>query len=335
MSMPLMYWGVQQQTQQSRWVSLVLSRGEGSPSPPASNILPNAAQDAITKHIAGTCPSWCPPGPTKAFSANLFSRWSALVAGFIPPQGHNLGFPFMELHDVPVGPFFQPPVVPLNSSTPTWSINHSSQFCIINKLSVGALCSIIQITNEDITQYWPQDQSQGYTTNNWLPDGLHVAGIHPLNPTLQQFSACLTAHPFIYFIRLDIRTLQEIVSKALLKRRKQHSLLLPLTLYQSFHHRRVSGWSHMISPFVNVSSQLQITLTGSEMVSRMICPGIKVKMTQILLLVILETEMALTFFHSSVRNSPQLPLLLFMSNIVHKIKAEYCIFYYWKNKYVN
>ncbi|KAK4832384.1 hypothetical protein QYF61_022239 [Mycteria americana] len=52
--------------------------------------------------------------------------------------------------------------VPLDGSTTSWCINHSSQFCIISKLAEGVFCSIIQIINEAVRQYWSQYQPLGY-----------------------------------------------------------------------------------------------------------------------------------------------------------------------------
>ena len=45
--------------------------------------------------------------------------------------------PFVELHEIPAGPFLQPVQDPLNSSTTAWCINHLSQFCTICKLAEG------------------------------------------------------------------------------------------------------------------------------------------------------------------------------------------------------
>jgi len=47
------------------------------------------------------------------------------VRGVIPLQVQD----FVELHEIPVGPFLQPVEVPLDGSTTSWSMNSSSQFC--------------------------------------------------------------------------------------------------------------------------------------------------------------------------------------------------------------
>lgn len=40
-------------------------------------------------------------------------------------------------------------------------ISHS-WFCAVCKLAEGTLCPIIQITDEDVKQYWSQHQPLGY-----------------------------------------------------------------------------------------------------------------------------------------------------------------------------
>ena len=75
--------------------------------------------------------------------------------------------PLAELYEVPVSPFLQPVVVPLDGSTTLWSISHSSRFGVISKLAEDTFCTIIQIINEDVkqdrTQYWPL----GCTSSHW------------------------------------------------------------------------------------------------------------------------------------------------------------------------
>ena len=56
--------------------------------------------------------------------------------------------PFVELHEVFFCPSLQPVKVPLNGSTALWCISHSSQLRIIGKLAEGALCPLIQATDE-------------------------------------------------------------------------------------------------------------------------------------------------------------------------------------------
>ncbi|KAF4788483.1 Acyl-CoA-binding domain-containing protein 5 [Turdus rufiventris] len=56
---------------------------------------------------------------------------------------------------VPVSPFFQPAVVPLDGSTTLWHISHS-QFCVICSFAEGAFCPIIQAIAKGVKQDWPQ-----------------------------------------------------------------------------------------------------------------------------------------------------------------------------------
>ena len=73
-----------------------------------------------------------------------------IVHGVIPSRTQDLAFPLVELHDVPVSPFLLHVEVPLNCSTTSWCISHSSQFCTICKLSDGALYPIILIIIEEV-----------------------------------------------------------------------------------------------------------------------------------------------------------------------------------------
>jgi len=68
-----------------------------------------------------------------------FGPQHVLVHGVIPPQVQGLAFPFADLQRTPVHPFLQPVWVPLNGSTTSWCVNHSSQFCII--LNLLSVCS--------------------------------------------------------------------------------------------------------------------------------------------------------------------------------------------------
>lgn len=63
--------------------------------------------------------------------------------------------PLVVFSKVPVSPFFQPAVVPLDDSTTLWHISHS-QFCVICSFAVGVLCPIIQVIAKGVEQDWPQ-----------------------------------------------------------------------------------------------------------------------------------------------------------------------------------
>lgn len=123
----------------------MLTRGEESPLRPARNT-PNASQEALgllsCKGILLAHGQPVHQGPQYI-----------LVYGFIPPQGQDFSFPFVELDDIHVGPFLQHVTVPLNGSATLWPINQSFQFCIIS--IEGALRPIIQVTNEDVNSSGP------------------------------------------------------------------------------------------------------------------------------------------------------------------------------------
>lgn len=73
------------------------------------------------------------------------------MPGIVPPQVQYFIFPHVELRKVPVSPFFQLVRVPLDGSTTLCCISLSSQFCITSEFDM-AICSVIQIINEDIDQ---------------------------------------------------------------------------------------------------------------------------------------------------------------------------------------
>jgi len=71
--------------------------------------------------------------------------------GFIPSQVQDFALPFVELHEMPVGPFLLPFKVPFNSKSTIWCSSHSSQFCIFCKFADNSLCppplSLVKILN--------------------------------------------------------------------------------------------------------------------------------------------------------------------------------------------
>jgi len=82
-------------------------------------------------------------GPQDVFLQSCFPSGQLPVCtgawGHSSPAA-GLGIPFVELYEFSVGPFLQPVKVLLNGSTSIWSINHSSQLCIVCKLVEGVLC---------------------------------------------------------------------------------------------------------------------------------------------------------------------------------------------------
>jgi len=65
------------------------------------------------------------------------------MPGVVSPHVQDPAFGFVEPHQVPLCPTFQPVQVTLNGSTACWCIYHSSQFGVISScismLEKGAL----------------------------------------------------------------------------------------------------------------------------------------------------------------------------------------------------
>jgi len=73
--------------------------------------------------------------------------------------------------------------------------------------------------NEGVEQNWTQYWPLGYNAIYWPPTRLSVSDHHPLCLS-RKFSSDLAIHSLSpYFISFSVRTLWEIVSKALLKTR--------------------------------------------------------------------------------------------------------------------
>lgn len=134
--MSLLYWEVQQWPQRPRWVCPV-QRGRFTS-------LTRLMQPKVLSKS-----TLLPPAHLHCWFQPL------LVPGVIPLLVHDLGFPFMGRHEVPVSTFLQPGE---NDSTVTGSISHS-WFC--TKLLWVHSCPITWVTNNDITQCQPQDRPLG------------------------------------------------------------------------------------------------------------------------------------------------------------------------------
>lgn len=116
-------------------------------------------------------------GPQVLFCRSAFQvviPYTVLVPGDIRPQMQDFLFPFIELHEIPVGfllSFLRSIWLPLQlagvSATPLSSCHQ--QTCTLD-----ALCPIIQVTNEVVKWYWPQCWSLGCTSSDFLPAGLHA-----------------------------------------------------------------------------------------------------------------------------------------------------------------
>lgn len=62
-----------------------------------------------------------------------------LLHEVIPPQVQKSAFPFVELHETPISPFFQPVKVPLNSSTTIWYMKSHIQHVYTQQSHKGPL----------------------------------------------------------------------------------------------------------------------------------------------------------------------------------------------------
>ena len=122
---------------------------------PEGNTLTNVAQKAVGFLChKGTFLAHVQPaahqGHQVLFCKAAFQTPACTGAGGYFSQMQDIGLPFVELHETPVGPSLHPVKVPLNDSTPIWCIDHYSQFCITCKLSECVLCTIIQITLDQV-----------------------------------------------------------------------------------------------------------------------------------------------------------------------------------------
>lgn len=106
---------------------------------------------------------------TRICSAEMLFLWSNLSLYcckelFLPTYRISI-FPLLNF--MICLSFFQPVKVPLNNSTIICRINNCYEFYIISKLAESALCSVVQVINEDVAHYWSQYQTLGYTTGGW------------------------------------------------------------------------------------------------------------------------------------------------------------------------
>lgn len=145
----------------------------------------------------------------KAFSAKLFSTGSTSsmlwCMGAIPPQEFTPSWtPWDSCWlNSPACPY------PMNVSTTLWFINHSSQFCIFQNVSVCILCLVTQVIMKIINSVGPRS-ILGYTTSDWPPTGLYAANHSPLSSTVQP----VCNHHYLsssYLLHLSIGMLQETV----------------------------------------------------------------------------------------------------------------------------
>jgi len=66
-----------------------------------------------------------------------------------------------------------------------WCVDRTPQLGVIYKLAEGALDPTVNVTDEDIKEYWHQHQSLGDTTHHHSPSRRWATDHHPLDLTLQ------------------------------------------------------------------------------------------------------------------------------------------------------
>ena len=90
----------------------------------------------------------------------------------IPTPVQDSTLALVKPHQVPLCSTLQSIQVSLNGSTAFWSVNHSSQLCIISKLAEIGLYHIPHVSNEDVEPDLTQHQTLGNTTTYRLPSRL-------------------------------------------------------------------------------------------------------------------------------------------------------------------
>ncbi|GAB0199280.1 hypothetical protein GRJ2_002393400 [Grus japonensis] len=77
--------------------------------------------------------------------------------GVVVTQVQDPTLSLVEPHTVGLGPSIQPVQIPLQSLPTLKQINTPTQLGVVCKLTEGALDPLVQITDKDIKQNWPQD----------------------------------------------------------------------------------------------------------------------------------------------------------------------------------
>ncbi|KAK4820326.1 hypothetical protein QYF61_023559 [Mycteria americana] len=114
----------------------------------------------------------------------LFPKPAALH-GVAAAQGQDLALSLVEPHTTDLGPWIQPVQVPLQSLPPLQQINTPTQLGVICKLTEGALDPLVQVTDKDIKQNWPQHRALGNTACDRPPTGVNSIHHHSLGPAIQ------------------------------------------------------------------------------------------------------------------------------------------------------
>jgi len=85
-----------------------------------------------------------------AASFNMIDAQFVQVHGIMPAQVQDFPLSFTEFHEIPLSSFLQPAEAPPHGSVIIWCINYTPQFCVICTIVEGALCSIVQVSNEAV-----------------------------------------------------------------------------------------------------------------------------------------------------------------------------------------
>ncbi|TRZ12585.1 hypothetical protein HGM15179_014507 [Zosterops borbonicus] len=116
------------------------------------------------------------PFPLCSFPATLSQPGAA---GVVVAQGQDPALDLVEPHTIGLSPWIQPVLIPLQSLPALQQINTPTQLGAICKMAEGALDSLIQIINKDITQ--GLTLILGDTTSDWLPIGFNFTHHHFLD----------------------------------------------------------------------------------------------------------------------------------------------------------
>jgi len=88
-------------------------------------------------------------------------------------QVQDLVFGLVDPHTTDLSSSIQSVQIPLYSLPNFQQIDTPAQLDIIRKLTEGALNPLIQITDKDVKQDWPQNRALGNTTCDRLPAGFN------------------------------------------------------------------------------------------------------------------------------------------------------------------
>ena len=81
-----------------------------------------------------------------------------LVMEVTSSQVQDLALGFVEPHQVHLDPLLKPVYVALNGIPSLWYVDHTPQLGVISQLVEGALDPTVNVTDEDIKEYWHQHQ---------------------------------------------------------------------------------------------------------------------------------------------------------------------------------